>query len=43
MIKTDVWEEQCMTVEFVSELSNIRDDILYMSDLYVETVQAIVF
>ncbi len=30
-IKTEVREEQCMTVEFVRELLNIRDGVMKVS------------
>ncbi len=41
-IKTEVREEQCMTVEFVKELLNIRDGVMKVSDMNVDEVQDII-
>ncbi len=41
-IKTQVLEEQCIIVEFVRELLNIRDGIMKLSDMRVDEVQDII-
>ncbi len=37
-IKTEVQEEQYITVEFVRELVNIRDGVMKVPDIYVDEV-----
>ncbi len=41
-IKTGVREEQCMTVQFVRELLNIRDGVMKVLDMNVDEVQDII-
>ncbi len=41
-IKTDVREEQCMTVEFARELLNIGDGVMEVSYMNVHEVQDII-
>ncbi len=41
-IKTEVREDQCMTLKFVGELLNIRDGVMKVSYMNVDEVQDII-